>query len=145
MKYTQGKIGRVFIAKVEHGDDLIKELTQLIEKENLEAGIFYVIGAIKEASLVAGPEQCTRPPVPIWLKFDDCREVLGIGTLFRDNTDEPVLHLHGALGKGNATLMGCLRGESEVYLVAEVIILEVTESGALKEYDPTSGFKMLKL
>lgn len=142
MKYSQGKVGRVFVARVEHGDDLLAELKELAEREKIEAGIFYTIGAIKEASLVAGPKECTRPPETVWRSFNDCREIVGIGTIFWDN-GEPALHLHATLGKGDIALMGCLRGESEVYLVVEVIILELLGTGAIKELDAVSQLKML--
>jgi len=142
MKYTQGKVGRVFVAKVEDGDDLIYEIKKLAQKESIEAGVCYIIGALKEASMVTGPEECTRPPVPVWRIFNDGREILAIGTLFRDDF-EPVLHLHGTTGKGDQTLTGCIRGESQIYLVAEVIILELINTGTIKEFDAEFGFKML--
>lgn len=142
MKYSQGTVGRVFVARVEHGEDLLGELKRLAERENIEAGIFYVIGALKEAALVTGPEECTRPPVPVWREFNDCREIIGTGTIFR-NHEEPVPHLHIALGKGDKTLTGCLRGDSEVYLIAEVIILELCGTGATRRFDEASGLKLL--
>ncbi|MFZ5647453.1 MAG: PPC domain-containing DNA-binding protein [Bacillota bacterium] len=144
MKYSQGKIGRVLVARLDDGDDLLGELKKLADMEKLEAGIIYVIGALKDASLVVGPEECALPPVPVWRNFSDCREVIGVGNLFRDN-GEPVIHLHGALGRGDATLMGCIRGEAGVFLVAEVIILELTGTGASREFDPATGIKMLNL
>lgn len=143
MKYRQGKTGRIFTARLDHGDDLLDGLKQLAEKEKIEAAVIHVIGALKGASLVVGPEECTRPPVPVWRQFDDCRELLGTGTLFRDGRGEPVIHLHGAAGRGGATLTGCVRGESEVFLVAEVIVLEMTGTGAVKDLDEASGLKML--
>ncbi|AGL03044.1 PPC domain-containing DNA-binding protein [Desulfoscipio gibsoniae] len=142
MQYAQGKVGRVFVARVEHGDDLLAELKKLAEQESIQAGIFYTIGAMKEASLVAGPKACTRPPETVWRHFDDCREIIGIGTIFEDN-GVPALHLHGTLGKGDIALMGCLRGESEVYLVVEVIILELLGTGAIRKFDAASELKML--
>jgi predicted DNA-binding protein with PD1-like motif len=143
LKYLQGKTGRVFVARLDHGDDLLGELKLLAEREKVEAAVLYVIGALKEASLVVGPEECSLPPVPVWRKFDDCREIVGVGTMFRDREGQPVFHLHGAIGRGDACLMGCVRGESEVYLVAEVIILELLDTGAMKDFDPASGLKML--
>lgn len=144
MKYSQGKAGRVFVARVEHGDNLIDEIKGLAVKENIEAGIIYVIGALKDAGVVVGPEEMTIPPVPVWREFEDGREIVGIGTLFRDGS-EPVLHLHATFGRGDRTLMGCVRKLSEVYLVAEVIILELTGTGAVKELEKESGLKMLRL
>ncbi|HBX24656.1 MAG TPA: DNA-binding protein [Desulfotomaculum sp.] len=143
MKYSQGELGRVFVARVEHGDDLLGELKQLVQVENVEAGVFYVIGALKEATVVTGPEKCVLPPVPMFRNFNDGREIIGLGTMFRDG-EEPLFHLHGALGRGDTALMGCIRGTSEVYLVAEVILLEIKGAGAGKELDPASGLKMLK-
>lgn len=143
MKYSKGKTGRIFVARFDNGDDLTGDLKQLAEKEGIEAGIVYVIGALKDASLVVGPEECTLPPVPVWREFNDCREILGIGTLFRDDSGEPVLHLHGAICRGDTTLMGCVRGEAGVYLVAEAIVLEMVDTGAVKEFDPSTGLKML--
>jgi hypothetical protein len=144
MKYTQGKMGRIFVVKIEHGDDLLKELKHLTQLENISAGVFYVIGAIKETSLVTGPKECTCPPVPVWSKFDDCREILGIGTLFREN-DDSTIHLHGVTGREDKTLMGCIRGETEVYLVAEVIIIELVNTCALREFDEKLGVKVLNV
>jgi len=142
MKYSQGELGRVFVIRVEHGDDLLGELKQLVQVENVEAGVFYVIGALKEATVVTGPEKCVLPPVPMFRNFNDGREIIGLGTMFRDG-EEPLFHLHGALGRGDTALMGCIRGASEVYLVAEVILMEIKGTGAGKELDPVSGLKML--
>lgn len=143
MKYSQGKVGRVFIARVEHGDNLLEEIKRLAVSENIEAGVMYVIGALRDASIVVGPEEMTLPPVPVWREFSDGREVIAIGTLFRDE-EGPALHLHGAFGRGDQVLMGCVRKLSEVYLVAEVIIMELTGTGAVKSFEEASGLKMLK-
>ena len=146
MKYTQGKVGRVFVARVENGDDLLEQLKLLAEKENIEAAVLYIIGALKEASLVVGPRECKLPPDPVWRQFDDGREIIGLGNMFRENGGQvPVFHLHGALGRGDETLVGCIRGQSQVYLVAEVIIIELTGTGAMKAVDPVTGLKMLSL
>lgn len=142
MKYKQGRLGRVFVAKVDHGDNLLKELKQLADKEKIEAGILYVIGALKEASMVVGPAEFATPPVPVWRSFSDCREIIGIGTLFSSD-GEPEIHLHGAVGREDTSLIGCIRGDSQVYLVCEVMILEVTGTGAIKQSDLDSGLKML--
>ncbi len=142
MIYRQGKTGRVFVARMENGDNLIESIKQMAEKEAVQAGIIYIIGALKDASLVVGPEKCSLPPEPVWRKFDDCREIIGIGTLFREN-GEPLIHLHGSLGKGDITLMGCIRGEARVYLVAELIIVELMDTGAVRKLDPVSGLKIL--
>ncbi|MFA5536358.1 MAG: DUF296 domain-containing protein [Bacillota bacterium] len=136
MKYNQGTLGRIFVAKAEHGDNLLEELRAIATKENISTAVFLMIGALKKADIVSGPQECTVPPIPIEMTFGDGREVLGMGTIF-SNSDSitPELHVHGAFGRDKDVLMGCLRGNSEVYLVMEIIILEITNTGAFKQTD----------
>lgn len=142
MKYRQGEIGRVFIARVDDGEDLLEQLKQIADNEKIEAGVIYFIGAMRGARLVVGPEECVHPPVPVWLGFNDGREVVGIGTMFRDEENRPVFHLHGVAGRGGETLSGCVRGESEVYLVVEVILMEIKGTGAGKSFNRDLGVYM---
>ncbi|MGD0152317.1 MAG: DUF296 domain-containing protein [Thermacetogeniaceae bacterium] len=142
MKYSQGKVGRIFLARIEHGDDLLEELKRLATQERVETAVLYLIGALREASLVVGPQACTIPSVPSWRHFDDCREILAIGTIFTGQ-DGPVLHLHSATGRGDTPLTGCLRGDSAVHLVIEAMIMELLETGAVKSYDPATELQIL--
>jgi len=41
--------------------------------------------------------------------------------------------------------VGCLRGNSETFLVLEVIIVEITGIEARREFDPVSGLVLLKI
>lgn len=144
MKYTSGSIGRVLVAKVEHGDDLLLEIKRLVEKEQIRTALLFMLGAVKQASLVVGPRECTVPPEPVWRDFGDGREILGMGTIFCDG-QEPVLHVHAAFGRGDAALVGCLRENTETYLVAEVVILEMIGLEASRGMDPAAGLKMLNI
>ncbi|PKM38948.1 MAG: DNA-binding protein [Firmicutes bacterium HGW-Firmicutes-8] len=144
MKYKQGAIGRVFVAKIEHGEDLLAELKSLAVKENIRSAWMFIIGAVKSASLVTGPRDCSVPPEPVWRRFTDGREILGAGTVFWDET-EPVLHIHSAVGKGDLSLTGCLREQTETYLVVEAVILEISGIDASRALDPVLGVKALML
>lgn len=143
MKYRRGHLGRVLVVKLEHGDDLLKELRQLAVKEKVSSAVLFLIGALKKASLVAGPQEDVIPPLRVWNSFDDAREMVGIGTLFMDHNQEPVIHLHAAAGRGDDCRTGCIRGEAEAYLVVEVIILEILGSGAMRKLDAITGMDML--
>jgi predicted DNA-binding protein with PD1-like motif len=78
MEYTKGRIGRVFTVRIDHGDDLIKELIKLAELERIESAFFTLLGALKEGKLVTGPKESIVPPEPVWSGFDDVHEILGI-------------------------------------------------------------------
>lgn len=142
MKYRQGSIGRVIVAKLEHGDDLLQEINNLLRSEGLESGILFMVGALQSGSLVVGPECCSVPPAPMWKDFSDGREVVGIATVF-SQAGEPGLHFHASLGRGDEALTGCIRKGARVYLVVEVIVLELLGTGALRTLDPLTGMTML--
>lgn len=144
MKYTAGSIGRVLVAKVEHGDDLLLKIKRLTQKERIRSGLLIVLGAVKQASLVVGPKECVVPPEPVWREFGDGREIMAVGTIFSEENG-PELHLHAAFGRGDSVLVGCVREDAQVYLVAEVIILEMVGMDAARLLDPAVGLKMLTI
>lgn len=109
MIYRSGTIGRIFNAKMEHGDDLMACLKNLIETEKLEAAVFFLLGAIKQGQVVVGPREAVIPPDPVIRVFNDGREIIALGTSFRDENGEAILHIHGSLGRADTVITGCLR------------------------------------
>ena len=144
MKYRVGKTGRVVVARLEDKDDIIDAVVQIAKKENIRGGLLYLVGGIRQGRIVVGPEQETMPPVPVWKEIDESHEVVGVGTIFWQD-DEPKIHFHGAFGKKEMVKVGCLRGNSQTFLVLEVIIIEIEGIDAKREFDPVSGLTLLKL
>jgi uncharacterized protein len=143
MQFQEGRIGRVFLLKFGHGDDLLQEIARFAASNNIRAAWLQFLGALKQGKLVCGPEKPKLPPMPVWQEFSQAWEVIGVGNLFWEG-DSPRLHVHGALGKGGATLTGCLRQETEIYLVAEALLLEITGLEVCRRLDPTLGVSMLE-
>lgn len=139
MEYATGRIGRVFTVRIDHGDDLILELIKLAELEKIESAVFMLLGALKEGKLVTGPKESIRPPEPVWFGFDSVHEILGIGNIFQEE-GKPKIHLHTGAGRENNVKVGCLRGESEVFMVVEVFIFEVEGISARRVMDKEQGF-----
>jgi predicted DNA-binding protein with PD1-like motif len=144
VKYTQGSFGRVFLLKFEDKDDLLSEIKRIATTEMIKAGTIMLLGGMRSAGLVSGPKEATIPPEPMWNNFNDGREVLGFGTLFWNGND-PVIHLHGAVGRDNETLMGCIRKECTVYLVVEAVIMEIVGIFVRKTMDKNTGVVTLDL
>lgn len=134
----------MFVAKFADGEDLIASLMDLARKEYVRAAVIHLVGGIRRGRYVVGPERDEIPPVPVWRELDDNHELVGVGTLFWEG-DQPKVHIHGAFAKGDEVRGGCLRGESEVFLVLEAIITEIRGVSAVRELDPASGMVLLKL
>ena len=72
-------------------------------------------------------------------------EFQGIGTVFPDETGEPVMHLHGTLGRNGTSVTGCFRGEAFAWLTLEVIIEELTGEAPVRKFDPVLKVSPLSL
>jgi predicted DNA-binding protein with PD1-like motif len=144
MKYQGGEVGRVFVVRFEDGDDVLGGLTEIANREGLQAAAFHLVGGMKRGRFVAGPERDEMPPIPIWRDMDESHEIVGFGTIFRHD-GEPKIHFHGAYGKRDVARVGCLRGGSEAFLVLEAVIQEINGTTAVRETDPESGMALLKL
>lgn len=144
MKYAKGKAGRIFIARFEDREDILRNLQDLAKKENIKAGVIYLLGGVRKGKIVVGPERDELPPKPIWKEIKDNNEVIAIGSIFWQG-DEPKLHIHGAFGRGDSVSVGCLREAGEVFLVLEAIVVEIEDIKAEREFDPSTGLTLLKI
>ncbi len=144
MKYQVGRPGRVLIVRFEDRDDVLGNLVELAKKENVRAAVVYLVGGMRQGSIVVGPEKDVFPPTPVWKALDESHEVVGVGTIFWLE-DTPKVHFHGAFGKKEMVKVGCLRENSETFLVLEAVIVEIEGVTARRELDPVSGMVLLKL
>jgi predicted DNA-binding protein with PD1-like motif len=144
MQYREGSYGRVFLLRFDDSDDLLEALKQFARKEQVRIATITLLGGMRSAGIVTGPREAVIPPDPMWTDFRDGREIIGIGSLFWKGED-PLVHLHGAVGRGQETVVGCLRRDSTVYLVIEAVIAEITGIEARKVVNEQTGLAMLEL
>jgi predicted DNA-binding protein with PD1-like motif len=142
MDYRQGTTGRFFSIRFDDGDDFLEELLGIIKKENIRQGWFQVIGGLRQAEFVTGPKKPTMPPEPVWDSVDGARETLGTGTIFWDG-EEPKIHLHAALGHHGQTTTACVRKGTKVYLILEVMLIEIAGIDADRPWYEKGGFNRL--
>ncbi|OGQ96357.1 MAG: DNA-binding protein [Deltaproteobacteria bacterium RIFOXYD12_FULL_57_12] len=142
MEYRAGEVGRVFAVRFDEGDDFLGGLYELVRRENIRHAWFHVLGGLRQAGVVTGPEKPVMPPVPVWREMDGAREVLGTGSVFWDG-DEPRVHLHAALGEHGDTVTACVRKGTKVYLVLEVYLIEIVGLAAGRPWYETGGFYRL--
>ena len=144
MKYQTGETGRIVVARFEDGDNIFAGLGDIVKKENIRAGVFYLVGGMKAGRFVVGPEKEELPPIPIWRELNESHEIVGLGTIFWQG-DEPKFHFHGAYAKRDSVKVGCMREKAETFLVLEAIVMEIKGVTAVRELDPASGMVLLKL
>lgn len=144
MQYQIGSIGRVVVARFEDKEDVLLNLVTIAKKEDIRAAAFYLVGGMREARIVVGPDKEEIPPTPVWRELGGSHEMLGFGTIFRQD-NEPKVHFHGAFGKKDMVKVGCMREKTEAFLVLEAVIIELSGINAARELDAESGLYLLKL
>ncbi len=144
MKSCEGRLGRVFIIRLEDGDEVPACIEGFAEEKGISVGQVILVGGIGDGEIVVGPRRSNeRPPQPMLLPVDDAHEVLGAGVLAPGEDGKPTLHIHAALGRSGNTMCGCLRPGVTTWLVGEAILYEILGVDAARIMDEQSGFALL--
>ena len=145
MKACEGRIGRVFVIRLEDGDVVPQCIERFAEEKRVSVGQAVLVGGIGGGDVVVGPRRSEeRPPEPVLLPIDGAHEVVGVGVLAPGEDGKPVLHIHAALGRAGRTMTGCLRHGVTTWLVGEVILYEILGANVLRIQDKQSGFELLE-
>ncbi len=145
MKASQGRIGRVFVIRLEDGDVVPECIEQFAAEQGVSLGHAILVGGIRSGQLVVGPRETDQmPPDPMLLPVDGAHETLGVGVLAPGEDGRPVLHIHAALGRSGGTITGCLRPGVKTWLVGEVVLYEILDARATRIKDDAVGFALLQ-
>jgi predicted DNA-binding protein with PD1-like motif len=146
MKASEGKIGRVFIIRLDDGDVVPDCIERFAEEKGIYSGHVLLVGGIGGGEVVVGPRRSDEmPPQPVFLPISGAHEVAGVGIIAPGEDGKPHLHIHASLGRSDKTLTGCLRRGVTTWLVGEAIIYEITGAKAARVQDKNSGFELLEV
>jgi predicted DNA-binding protein with PD1-like motif len=146
MQFTEAKIGRVFVIRLLDGDHLPNVLETFAEQNHIQSALcFFVGGAKKDGRVVVGPKGGETLPIePVVTLLRGISEVCGVGTIFATEDGKPTLHMHASFGRGEKVITGCVRKGVDVWLVGEVIVLELAGANAQRIVDKKTGFELLE-
>lgn len=146
MRYSEGRVGRVFVLRLEDGEVLNDTLEGFAAQQGLQRALaFYVGGSADGSRVVVGPDaDVPDSVVPLILALSGPREVLAVGTIFPNQTGRPVVHMHAAAGREGGATVGCTRAGLSTWLVGEVVLLEILGTEARRVIDPGTGFELLQ-
>ncbi len=126
MEYTQGKTGRVYVARLHEDESIYDEVSKICIREAVRFAYVQAMGAIKNAD------------------GSDKHELVGLGTVVPDN-NKPVLHFHAGIGTSVDSYVGHPNEDMKVHLNMEVIITELEGMDMARTYDPELGKKTLTI
>ena len=146
MKYSEGKMGRVFILRLEDGDVLKDCIEKFAEEKNIQVAHVAIVGAAKDGVIVVGPRDDSAMPFdPVKLPLQRAHEFFATGVIAPLIDGKPILHMHGSMGKFGQSLTGCIREGVRTWLVGEVIIYEIEGTSAKRLLDEGSGMVLLAI
>jgi uncharacterized protein len=145
MKSSEGRIGRVFVIRLEDGDIIPDCIERFAAENGVTTGYALLVGGVGSGEVIVGPRDSTEmPPDPMALPIDGAHEVSGVGILAPGENGKSVLHMHAALGRAGRTMTGCLRKGVKTWLVGEAVLVEIAGTTVRRVKDKKSGFSLLQ-
>ena len=142
MKSLETKISRVIVGKVEPNEDLVDSIIEMIKKYNVKSGFIKCIGALKTFTIgfyiIDSKEYKMKT-------FNENVELIScIGNIaYKD--EEPIIHLHVSLGRGDYSVIGGhLSKPSIVSVTGEVSIYEIDQK-LYRANDPQFNLSLLNI
>ncbi len=147
MKYREGRMGRIFILRLEDGEPLNDTIEAFARQQQLSHGLAFFLGGSGDGSkVVVGPEAGRDKIIPMIHLLKGSQEVLALGTIIPNESGEPLLHMHAAAGRDGKAAVGCTRAGVDVWLIGEVVLLEIMGADtAQRKKDPATGFQLLQI
>lgn len=122
--------------KLSPGDDLRQSLTEFCKSENIKAGsIFSGVGSLKNIKL-------RKANSDSFYESSEPHEILTLSGLISNHG----VHVHLSIADKNAQVYGGhLVDGNLIYTTAELVITQFANVEFRREFDPSTGFKELKI
>lgn len=141
MQYEQGRWGRIFVVRIDHGEDLLLGLRQFVIEQKITHGLVNFMGALRDGRMVTGPRHLVLPPDPHFETFEGGFEIFGMATIY-PSPDGPRIHVHGSVGREADSMTGCLRERAMVYIIVEAVVMEIRGLSASMRHDARTGLTL---
>jgi predicted DNA-binding protein with PD1-like motif len=138
----KAQIGRICFVRITQNEDLLDSIRINAERANIRAGVFVLIGALK--NVVIG---CYKNGEYAHTRLDGPLEIASCtGNIAVDDNGDTVIHAHIVVAneKGQA-FGGHLMKGSDVRPMAELMIIEASGAALTRVFDEKTKLKLLKL
>ena len=124
MKYTQGFLGKVFIAKLDDGESIEEAIENICIREGLRNAIVYLMGGLREE----GREG----------------KLLGTGIVLPKNK-KPNFSFHASMGNKDGSFVGQSDPGIQADQIVEAIVIELGGVDAKRDFDEKLGTDVLTI
>ncbi|MCF8035488.1 MAG: DNA-binding protein [Desulfobacteraceae bacterium] len=133
---------QVYMGKLQHGADLLEEITQTCNKENIRLGRIQAIGAVQRARL-AYYNQKTREYR--FFTIDQALEILNLSGNISLKDGEPMVHAHITLADDAGNAYGGHVAPGTVVFACEIVIESFEGPAFERSFDEETGLPLWRL
>jgi predicted DNA-binding protein with PD1-like motif len=136
----RGKIGKIYVFRISEDEDLADAVKKRAEENGVKAGMFILIGSLKEAMLGYYKEGKYHP-----IHLDGPLEIVScMGNIAVDESNETIVHAHIVVSNEEGKAFGGhLMKNSIVGATAELVMIEVANTVLRRALDEKTKLKLL--
>ncbi len=138
----RGRIGRVCFFRILEGEDLVEAVKGRVKESGIKAGIFILIGSLKNATLGYYKEGEYK-----YIRLDGPLEIAScMGNIAVDEKGDIVIHAHVVVSNEKSEAFGghLMKG-SHVGATAELVIIEGVGVNLQRVFDEKTKLNLWKL
>ena len=135
----QARRGTVWIGKLEHGADLLDEITAVCREAGIQLGRVQAIGAVQRARLACYDQQGKAYE---FFDLGEPLEILNLTGNISTKDGQPMVHAHVVLSKGQGETFGGHLAAGTVVFAGECIVEELLGLEYVRRYDETTGLPL---
>jgi len=132
------KQGRSLLIRLDHGSDMIAEMTEIARRLEIVTGVFSAIGALSSAEL-GYYDQVKNEYGKI--AVEEPAELVSCSGNISVRDGQPFVHAHAVLADRGGKVLGGHLMKGCVF-AAEVYLQELLGSPVVRVYDPTTGLML---
>ena len=139
---AQGKPGRVFMGRLTHGADLLKELTEFAAVKGIRAARVEAIGAVQRARTGFYDQAAKKYGFHAFNQPMEILALVGNVSVKADAPEAPFVHAHVTLSDEEGRAFGGHLAEGTVVFAAEFCMVELTGVEMNRRPDEVTGLAL---
>ena len=133
--------GRLLLAKLPHGSDLISTLERFSIAEKIQTAVFYMIGAV---SCVTLGNYDQKLQVYVTAKKEEPLEIAHCTGNITLKDEKPAIHMHAMLSSQDGSVYAGRIFSKTIIFAGEIYIQPLLGSPLEREYDESTGLFLWK-
>jgi predicted DNA-binding protein with PD1-like motif len=141
-KMNKAERGGIYVGKLDHGTDLLEEITAICRENNIHLGKIQAIGAVQKARLAYYDQ---KNQVYEFYELDEHLEILNLTGNISLRNGQPMVHAHITLSNEKGEALGGHLAPGTLVFACECIIEAFQGLEYSRGHDETTGLPLWEI